>query len=170
MKEVKKFLKGNMKIVVAFIIGIIISGTTVFAATILLTSDQVEYYNTNSGMTATNVKDALDELYEKAESGDGELVQTLIYTFPGGTTAPAVNLTTQYDCVAFIVDVARAPSVLTEPHALNYVAANSTVKLVGNSNNSPVVGQNATATSRTLSVPANGGNAVVYKVYALHFK
>ena len=68
MKKVKKFLIGNIKTVVAFILGIIISGTTVYAATILFASNQVSYDNTSSGMSATNVQDALDELYTKAQN------------------------------------------------------------------------------------------------------
>ena len=74
MKKVKKFLIGNVKTVVAFIIGIVISGTSVYAATILFNSNQVGYDNTTSGMTSTNVQDALDELYTKANrniTGDG---------------------------------------------------------------------------------------------------
>ena len=68
MKKIKKFLLGNIKTVVAFILGIIISGTTVYAATILFNSNQVGYDNTSSGMSATNVQDALDELYTKANT------------------------------------------------------------------------------------------------------
>ena len=64
----KKIIKDNLKIIVAFILGIIISGTGVYAATILYNGDQVSYDNTSSGMTATNVQDALDELYTKANN------------------------------------------------------------------------------------------------------
>lgn len=67
MKKVKKFLLGNIKTVVSFILGIIISGVTVYAATIIA-SNQVGYDNTSSGMSATNVQDAIDELYTKANS------------------------------------------------------------------------------------------------------
>lgn len=68
MKKVKKFLLGNIKTVVAFAIGVIISGTSVYAATILFASNQVSYNNANSGATSTNVQDALDELYTKANT------------------------------------------------------------------------------------------------------
>ena len=61
-------LKDNLKIIVAFILGLIISGTGVYAATILYSGDQVGYDNTSSGMSATNVQDALDELYTKAQN------------------------------------------------------------------------------------------------------
>ena len=66
MKKIKNFLKNNIKLFVGIIIGIIISGTSVYAATILFNSNQVGYDNTSSGMSATNVQDALDELYTKA--------------------------------------------------------------------------------------------------------
>lgn len=68
MKKMKKLLLGNIKTVVAFILGIIISGTTVYAATILFNANQVGYDNTSSGMSATNVQEALDELYTKANT------------------------------------------------------------------------------------------------------
>ena len=68
MKKIKKFLLGNIKTVVAFILGIIISGTTVYAATIIFNSNQIGYDNTRSGMSVTNVQDALDELYTKAQN------------------------------------------------------------------------------------------------------
>ena len=68
MKKVKIFIKNNIKTVIAFILGMIISGTGVYAATILFASNEVSYDNTSSGMTATNVQDALDELYTKANS------------------------------------------------------------------------------------------------------
>lgn len=65
MKKISSFLLNNKKFFLGIIIGIIISGGTVFAATILFASNEVSYDNTNSGMSATNVQDALDELYTK---------------------------------------------------------------------------------------------------------
>ena len=67
MKKVKKFLLGNIKTVVVFILGLIIGGS-VYAATILFQSNIVGYNNAISGLSATNVQDALDELYDKANS------------------------------------------------------------------------------------------------------
>ena len=65
MKKVKKFLIGNIKTVVAFILGGLIIGGSVYAATILFQSNIVGYNNARSGLSATNVQDALDELYNK---------------------------------------------------------------------------------------------------------
>lgn len=66
MKRIKNIIKNNIKLVIGLIIGIIVSGTGVYAATILLASNQVGYDNTTSGLTSTNVQDALDELNAKA--------------------------------------------------------------------------------------------------------
>ena len=67
MKKIKSFIKNNIKIVIAFILGLIISGIGVYAA-ILYASSDVGYDNTGSGLTSTNVQDALDELYTKAQN------------------------------------------------------------------------------------------------------
>ena len=61
MKKIGKFIKNN---IIGFIIGVIISGATVYAATVA--SSSVSYSNTSSGSSATTVKAALDELYTKA--------------------------------------------------------------------------------------------------------
>ena len=68
MKKIKKILLDNTKIAVAFIIGVLIGVPIVYAATILFNSNQVRYDNTSSGTSATNVQDALDELYTKADN------------------------------------------------------------------------------------------------------
>ena len=68
MKKIKKFLLGNIKTVIAFALGLTISGVTVYSATILFASSEVSYDNTNSGLTSTNVQGAIDEIYEKANS------------------------------------------------------------------------------------------------------
>ena len=68
MKKIKNFIKSNIKVVLAFIIGIVISGTSVYAATIIFNSNQVGYDNTTSGLSSTDVQGALDELYIKANT------------------------------------------------------------------------------------------------------
>ena len=65
MKKIKKFVKNNIKVVIAFILGGIIIGTGgVYAATVLSSND-VTYSNEFSGLTATTVQDAIDEIYNK---------------------------------------------------------------------------------------------------------
>ena len=68
LKKVLNKLKENSKIIVAFILGLIISGTGVYAATILFASNQVSYDNTSSGLTSTDVQAALDEIYTTAKT------------------------------------------------------------------------------------------------------
>lgn len=66
MKIIKNIFEKNIKIFIGIIIGIILSGTSAYAATILFASNQVSYDNTASGLTSTDVQEAIDELYEKA--------------------------------------------------------------------------------------------------------
>ena len=68
MKKIKKFIKSNIKVVIAFILGISIAGSIgVYAATVIASSN-VEYSNTTSGLTATTVQGAIDEIYEKSKT------------------------------------------------------------------------------------------------------
>ena len=66
MKKINKFLKSNIKVLIAFILGAVIFGTTVYATTVLSSGD-VSYNNTSSGLTATTVQGAIDEVYKKAD-------------------------------------------------------------------------------------------------------
>ena len=49
-----------------FMLGVIISGSSVYAATLL--ASNVSYDNTNSGISANNVQGAIDVLYNKANN------------------------------------------------------------------------------------------------------
>ena len=67
MKKIVNKLKQNTKIITAFVLGVILTGGTVYAATVL-PSSQVGYDNSTSGLTATDVQGALDELYTRANT------------------------------------------------------------------------------------------------------
>lgn len=60
----KKILKSNYKVVLGVVIGIIISAVGVYAAT-TIPSSNISYNNSKSGLTATNLNGAIDELYER---------------------------------------------------------------------------------------------------------
>ena len=62
----KKLVKNNIKVLVAFILGVLVSGIGVYAVTVA--SSSVSYSNPTSGSTSTTVKEALDELYDVAKS------------------------------------------------------------------------------------------------------
>ena len=64
MKKISKFIKKNIKVIIAFYLGFILAGTSVYAANTIY-SKNVTYDNSNSGLEATNVQDALDETYTK---------------------------------------------------------------------------------------------------------
>ena len=74
MKKVKKIIKNNKKILIGIIIGLSISASSVYGASILFQSDEVGYDNSNTNFKDTNgndvddVQTALDELYTKANS------------------------------------------------------------------------------------------------------
>ena len=59
--------KKNYKILIGLFIGIFISITTVYAVTYIGSGSDLTYDNTSSGLTSTNVQDALDELYKYKE-------------------------------------------------------------------------------------------------------
>ena len=65
MKKLKEFGKKNIKVLVAFVIGLMLSGVGVYAAT-YINSENVAYDNSSSGLSATNMQDALDEAYTNA--------------------------------------------------------------------------------------------------------
>lgn len=67
MKKVKEIFKKNYKLYFGIILGIVVSSISVYAATTINSKD-VEYSNTTSGLTSTNVQSAIDEVAEKAKS------------------------------------------------------------------------------------------------------
>ncbi len=64
MVRIVKHLKNNYKIIIGIIIGVVISGCGVYAATVIAAS-KVEYTD-NASLGATNVQDAIDKLNTKA--------------------------------------------------------------------------------------------------------
>ena len=62
----KKFLMNNIKIILAFILGAIIFSGATYAVTLDFASGDVEH--TKADGTKINVKDALNELYYKANN------------------------------------------------------------------------------------------------------
>ena len=63
--------KKNYKWIIGFVVGIVVSITTVYAATYLGSGSDLTYDNSSSGLTSTNVQDALDELYKYKDCPKG---------------------------------------------------------------------------------------------------
>ena len=66
MGRIVKHLKNNYKIIIGIIIGAVISGGGVYAATVIAASNVG--YSDNASLGATNVQDAIDKLYAKADN------------------------------------------------------------------------------------------------------
>ncbi len=62
-------IKRNYKLIVGIMVGLLIAGTTVYAAAII-SSINVGYSNENSKLVADNVQDAIDEVYDKSFNKD----------------------------------------------------------------------------------------------------
>ena len=100
MKKISKFIKNNYKFLIDVIVGLLLSGTGVYAANTIY-SKNVIYDNSNSGLSATNVQDALDETYSKCIPptaaddiinlyNDGSSINTV--NIGGSTSNPEVHL------------------------------------------------------------------------------
>ena len=101
MKRIFKFIKKKFKLVIAFSLGFVLAGTSVYAANTIY-SKNVTYDNSNSGLSATNVQDALDETYIKCFPpvlatkkiidlyNDGSSINTV--NIGGDTSNPEVKL------------------------------------------------------------------------------
>ena len=102
-RKMKKFIKSNIKPVIAFVIGIIITGGVAYAAN-LIASD-VTYDNTTSGLQSTTVQGALDELTAKAQGiapkmsdmcpGCKYIYTTTEFQYGSGATALSSTLQSQ---------------------------------------------------------------------------
>ena len=62
----KKVIKNNYKLIIGIIIGLVISVSGVYAATAIIQSKEVNYDNSSSHGSYTNVQDSIDELYERS--------------------------------------------------------------------------------------------------------
>lgn len=83
----KKVLKNNYKIIIGVIVGIVSSGTIGVAASILLSSGNVAYNNTNSGLKSTTLQGAIDELYEKSNNKkQGKFISAYVYNELSGAS------------------------------------------------------------------------------------
>ena len=101
MKKIIKIIKHNYKFIIGFMFGLIVASSSVYAANTIY-SKNVTYDNSNSGLSATNVQDALDEAYTKCFPpppatdkiinlyNDGSSINTV--NIGGSTSNPSVKL------------------------------------------------------------------------------
>ena len=67
MKKIKGLFKNNVKILLAFLVGILVSSGIVYAATVIGASEVS--YTDNNNLGESTVQGAIDDLYTKANSG-----------------------------------------------------------------------------------------------------
>ena len=103
MKKVKKII--NKKIIITVLITMIISITIGVKAATMFSSNDVIYDNSSSGTTSNTVKEALDELYEKANNcGCSIIIGTPYQIDPGdGITRTFYVLEENTDTVSLIM-------------------------------------------------------------------
>ena len=68
----KNLFKNNIRVIVAFVLGLLVAGSVGVYAYVISASD-VSYDNSTSGLTGDNVKDALDDLYTKLGNISGSI-------------------------------------------------------------------------------------------------
>ena len=86
-----KILKKNYKLLIGFILGLVVAGTSVYAATVISSKD-ISYDNTSSKLSSTNVKDALDELSTKTELKNRDnIVEGYTYNQTSGASTYCVT-------------------------------------------------------------------------------
>ena len=90
------------KIILGFILGIIITGTVVYAGSLI--ARDIDYDNTSSGLKDTNnqdvdnVQDAIDALYAKANTSNSDTltINTTISTWTNNTTSNLTYILSDY--------------------------------------------------------------------------
>ena len=94
----KKLFKSR---VFTFLLGLILSGSVVYAATLI--AKDITYDNsrsrlkTNNNEDVTNVQDAIDALYNKANSGGGKTICTYVNS-EYGNASDHYSIGTKYEC------------------------------------------------------------------------
>lgn len=144
--------KGNYKLLIGVIVGLLLSSTFVYAAT-TVASSKVLYDNSNSRLTSTNVQDAIDELSTKAkklttshymEKGEDfypiipTTTTSIVFTDTTPTLSVDSSLTTASSTALIDVSDAKDESVVAwMSGTVLYVSSRSTgKKVLANENSS----------------------------------
>ena len=98
-----------------FILGVILSGTVVYAGTML--ARDIDYDNTSSNLNATNVQDAIDELFGKANE------KIIINTF--GTAITSIKMSDASDDNTTSLTLDEGKYLIDVIQGNGYVAGNN---------------------------------------------
>ena len=91
--RIKEIIKNNYKFIFMFILGIIVAGGGVYAATVV-SGSMITYDNSSSGLSSTNVQDAVDELSGKADTNSIKTLPNIIAAYKYSTATTATRCTT----------------------------------------------------------------------------
>lgn len=98
--KIKEIIKNNYKFAFMFILGIIVAGGGVYAAT-TISGKAITYDNSSSGLSSTNVQDAVDELSGKADTSSIKTLPNIIAAYEYSTaTATMCKTGEESTCVA----------------------------------------------------------------------
>ena len=145
-----KRIRNNMKVIIAFVIGLIISGASTYALTVA--SKDVTYNN-------TNVESAINDLYSKVGSSGGyEYVTTTTINY-ASTTPVTISLEDYAGCSRLTADDIFIPS------SANYYDAGSVQwsKKYGITNRS--YNSSTCTLTLTMGVLENPQNRSTYIIY-----
>ena len=116
----------SIRFILGVAAGIIISCGVVYALTI--TARETSYDNSISGSSATNMQDAIDDLYDKAAGGSKSI---LLWTNPNPSAnfaAQTINVDTDYDAFIFVsnfntTNVSRYYGIIMKNASSGYISA-----------------------------------------------
>lgn len=109
--KIKYYIKKNIYI---FLLGTIVFTTIGVFAVITFASSDVSYDNSNSGLTSTNVKDAIDELYKQCKN------KTVYYNYNIYSGSQVV-----YNGTGQIGGIGRGPGYSSLTFAVNDINTNT---------------------------------------------
>ncbi len=114
----KKLFKDNIKVITAFLLGIIVTSGTVFAVSTITDSSEITFDNTGTTLQSTTVEDAIKELTTKLGSGGG---LKLVTSGTGARTNGTVTVTPNVPKTLnnYIITMSELPAIGTASYAYN---------------------------------------------------
>ena len=151
------------KNIVFFILGLIVSGFSVYALNI--DARNTAYDNTNSGSSATNMQDAIDDLYER--SGKGTIIDCGTYSH-GIATSHTVDIKSYYDKYANLT----AENIYIIPITVLGSVTNASSNQSKSTSITPSFTYSSSTGIITVSglYASTGGNATITACYVTSFK
>ena len=124
-----KFLKKNLKVIIAFILGFILAGGIAYAA-VSISAGDIDY-TTSKNANIKNVGQALNDLYNKSASSDLE-IDNNYFESSYGTEAAVKSISKVLPIGKYIIST--ADSTGTSWSSTNYSEESDVINLTGDKN------------------------------------